>query len=432
MARKKKDNIERTVTAKQLDSGAWEAFVRHEDVDGKVRPVTARGDTKYEAIAALGQKVANRVIPKPRTKTLDDICADHSVAEAAAIWLDKEEAAKDLNKASLDYYRRTVNSTILHRPGIRSQKIGTVTAGQIEKHMVGIRNGTIKLPGARLKRAGRTSKGSPSQAQNFRKAMSLIVKQAIRDGARTDNPVVNLKRTKRVMEQPVALTPEQIETTRNAIIAWREGADLDQRKGGRPRDPDGIMPDLVNLLLGTGVRISEALALRTQDCVLDAETPFIRIRGTVKVVTGEGLIREDLVKTDASNRDLAVPVFVVECLLRQLVLHAQHGYVFATSKGTLVSPNNVRRNLRAALKIAGVTNAEFKQDGLSAVTPHAFRRTLATGLAGAIDDEAARDYLGHADVAITKQSYIQRQREVIGDAALIQDLFGRPTEDDAA
>jgi integrase len=166
--------------------------------------------------------------------------------------------------------------------------------------------------------------------------------------------------------------------------------------------------------------------------VLDASTPYIRIRGTVKVVTGEGLIREDLVKTDASNRDLAVPKFVVECLLRQLMLHAQHGYVFATSKGTLISPNNVRRNLRAALKLAGVTNAELKSDGLSPVTPHAFRRTLATGLAEAVDDEAARDYLGHADVSITKQSYIQKQREVIGDAALIQDLFGRPTEDDAA
>lgn len=114
------------------------------------------------------------------------------------------------------------------------------------------------------------------------------------------------------------------------------------------------------------------------------------------------------------------------------MLHAEHGYVFATSKGTLVSPNNVRRNLRAALKLAGVTNAEFRRDGLSPVTPHAFRRSLATGLAEAVDDEAARDYLGHASVSITKQSYIQKHREVVGDASLIQDLFGRPTEDDAA
>ncbi|MFF7292045.1 tyrosine-type recombinase/integrase [Microbacterium sp. NPDC008134] len=432
MARKKKSNIERDIKVKQLDTGAWEAFRRHEDTDGKVRPVTARGETKYAAIASLNHKVANRVIPAQRIKTLDDICADHTVAEAAEIWLAKEEAAKDLNKASLDYYRRTVSSTIVHRRGIRTQKIGTVTAGQIEKHMVGIRNGTITLPESRLKRAGRESKGSPSQAQNFRKAMSLIIKQAIRDGARIDNPVVNLKRTKKVIEQPVALSTDQIETTRQAIVRWREGVDLDQKKGGRPRDPDNVMGDLVSLLLGTGVRISEALALRPQDCVLDAPTPYISIRGTVKVVTGEGLIREDLVKTDASNRDLAVPKFVVAALLRQLALHGQHGYVFATSKGTLVSPNNVRRNLRAALKLAGVSNAELKQDGLSPVTPHAFRRTLATGLAGAVDDEAARDYLGHADVSITKQSYIQKQREVIGDASLIQDLFGQPSEDDAA
>lgn len=292
--------------------------------------------------------------------------------------------------------------------------------------------GTIGEPESRLKRVGRESKGSPSQAQNFRKAMSLIIKQAIRDGARIDNPVVNLKRAKKVIEQPVALSTAQIETTREAIVRWRGSVDLDQKKGGRPRDPDDVMGDLVSVLLGTGVRVSEALALRPQDCVLDAQTPYISIRGTVKVVTGEGLIREDLVKTDASNRDLAVPKFVVDALLRQLALHGQHGYAFATSKGTLVSPNNVRRNLRAALKLAGVSNAEFKQDGLSPVTPHAFRRTLATGLAGAVNDEAAREYLGHADVSITKQSYIPKQREIIGDASLIQDLFGQPAEDDAA
>ncbi|MDQ4214042.1 site-specific integrase [Microbacterium capsulatum] len=432
MARKRVSNIERTVAAKQLTSGMWEAFVRHEDTDGKVRPVTARGETKYDAIASLSKKIANRVPPTPRVKVLDDICADHTVAEAAAIWLAKEEAARDLGKASLDYYRRTVNSTIKNRRGVRSLKIGAVTAGQIEKHMVGIRNGTITLPSKLLKRAGRSNQASPSQAQNFRKAMSLIIKQAIRDGARIDNPIPNLKRAKKKVAEPVALTNEQIETTRSAIALWRDGADLDRKKGGRPRDPDGVMPDLVSLLLGTGIRISEALALRPQDCVLDAPTPYIRIRGTVKVVSGEGLIREDMVKTDASNRDLAVPKFVIESLRRQLGLHADHGFVFTTSKGTLVSPNNVRRNLRTALKLAGVTNAEFKRDGLSPVTPHAFRRTLATGLAEAVDDEAARDYLGHASVSITKQSYIQKQREVIGDAALIQDLFGRPTEDDAA
>lgn len=432
MARKKKANIERTVTAKQLASGMWVAFVRHDDTDGKVRSVTARGETKYEAIALLSKKIANRVPPTPRVRGLDDIRADHTVAEAAAIWLAKEEAACDLGKASLDYYRRTVNSTIKNRRGIRSLKIGAVTAGQIEKHMVGIRNGTITLPSAHLRKAGRTNQASPSQAQNFRKAMSLIIKQAIRDGARIDNPIPNLKRTKKKVIEPVALTAEQIETTRTAIALWRDGVDLDRTKGGRPRDPDGVMPDLVSLLLGTGIRISEALALRPQDCFLDLPRPYIRIRGTVKVVAGEGLIREDLVKTDASHRDLAVPKFVIESLLHQLVLHAEHGYVFATNKGTLVSPNNVRRNLRAALKLTGVTNAEFKRDGLSPVTPHAFRRTLATGLAKAVDDEAARDYLGHSSVSITKQSYIQKQRKVIGDAALIQDLFGRPTEDHAA
>ncbi len=64
--------------------------------------------------------------------------------------------------------------------------------------------------------------------------------------------------------------------------------------------------------------------------------------------------------------------------------------------------NNVRRQLRRVLDLAG----------FSGVTPHLFRRTVATATSNEAGVDLAAELLGHTDPAITIQHYIRRNEMV--------------------
>ncbi|MGG7462820.1 tyrosine-type recombinase/integrase [Plantibacter sp. YIM 135347] len=75
--------------------------------------------------------------------------------------------------------------------------------------------------------------------------------------------------------------------------------------------------------------------------------------------------------------------------------------LFSTRVGT-PHTNNVRRLLRDVMDAAGIEN----------VTPHRFRRTVATIVNDAQGAILAFELLGHTDPRITMQHYIQRNETV--------------------
>ena len=76
--------------------------------------------------------------------------------------------------------------------------------------------------------------------------------------------------------------------------------------------------------------------------------------------------------------------------------------LFFTRNGTPLTTNNIRRRLRAVLSEAGIAG----------VTPHAFRRTVATVLDRASGPDLAAELLGHTSSKITKEHYIQPDEAV--------------------
>ena len=93
--------------------------------------------------------------------------------------------------------------------------------------------------------------------------------------------------------------------------------------GGAPRTPD--LHDVVLVLLGTGMRIGEALALEWTDLDLHADIPYVRVDATLveprrDAATGQvfvaGLHRQPMTKTGAA-RTIALPCAVVEMLNRR-------------------------------------------------------------------------------------------------------------------
>ncbi|GGJ96998.1 hypothetical protein GCM10010123_28730 [Pilimelia anulata] len=82
--------------------------------------------------------------------------------------------------------------------------------------------------------------------------------------------------------------------------------------------------------------------------------------------------------------------------MRERVDPVGHDAIFASRKGTWLSPQNVRRQWRQARADAG----------LAWVTPHTFRKTVATLIDKDANAKKAAAQLGHGSEEITKKHYI--------------------------
>lgn len=106
-----------------------------------------------------------------------------------------------------------------------------------------------------------------------------------------------------------------------------------------------------------------------------------------------------------STRTVSVPSFTAEVLRARLVTIASDApdhLIFFSRNGTPLTTNNVRRRLRAVLEEAGIKR----------VTPHSFRRTVATVLDRAGGADLAAEMLGHTSSKITKEHYIEPDEAV--------------------
>ncbi|MFI9815500.1 tyrosine-type recombinase/integrase [Saccharothrix variisporea] len=104
-------------------------------------------------------------------------------------------------------------------------------------------------------------------------------------------------------------------------------------------------------------------------------------------------------------------------MLRKRRAQATSTWVFPSSSGSLRAPDNTRKNLRTVLK-----GTEW--EGLH---PHAFRHLVATVLDEAgLKPRQVADYLGHAQLSMTQDVYMNRG--LFGEAAA-RALEGlRPTD----
>lgn len=159
------------------------------------------------------------------------------------------------------------------------------------------------------------------------------------------------------------------------------------------------MRDLVEVLLGTALRIGEALALRPCDVDDTGKTMILTVRGTVILKTGHGAFRQDHPKTEHSVRSIAVPAFAARVLRVRMAGTDPERTIFANRKGGPLSPFNARRTFRDFLKLAGMED--------SGITFRWFRRTGATVIARGAGTDAAAVYLGHGSTAITEGHYIE-------------------------
>jgi len=132
---------------------------------------------------------------------------------------------------------------------------------------------------------------------------------------------------------------------------------------------------------------------------------MVTTSGTIVAHRGEPTSRQDHPKTAKSRRTVAIPSFTAEAVRRRLARNddpSLDALLFCNRDGGPLTTNNVRRQLRHVLDLAGIEG----------VTPHMFRRTVATAISNEAGVDLAAELLGHTDPSITIQHYIRRNELV--------------------
>jgi integrase len=233
---------------------------------------------------------------------------------------------------------------------------------------------------------------TPSQAGYLRIILRGMFSTAVRFDVLAVNPIVETKPAKLNRKPARAVTAEEFDRVR-AAYATREGY-------GGPK-PGRLLLAFVEVMTATGARPSEVLALRWSDVDLLADPPTVKFSGTLvdhQRIPGSPLHRQDARKGDAPPHTVSLPKFGVEAFTVLMSETGPTGPIFASRTGAWMSLANMRRALRAALP-----------DDLEWVTPHSFRRTVATVVRDDHGPALAQQQLSHSKLSTTEAHYFQRQ-----------------------
>lgn len=349
------------ITRTEISPGRWRARAKYRDRDGVTRPVERYGRTGAAAERALRAALEDRTTPAPGTL----ITRDTTIEQLATAWLDGR--GDELRDQSDKTYRSAIRRHIV--PTIGKVRVGEVTTGLLDVFIGGVT--------------------SASSAKTCRVVLTGMFGLAARHDAVEHNPVreTTARAPKRGMVR--AMTVGEVARYRANVASWSGGNAF-----GPTRGMD--LPEIVDVLFGTGARIGEVLAILEEDCDVTADPPTVTITGTIV-----GNRRQSAPKTEYSHRALVLPTFAAAALRRQLArgLPSAGGLVFPSRTGGPRQADNVRRQLR-----------EARGDEFDWVTPKVFRKTVATAIERAVDIETAAAQLGHSASAVTRMHYVERAR----------------------
>ncbi|WP_099024836.1 tyrosine-type recombinase/integrase [Mycolicibacterium palauense] len=353
-------------------SGKFFAATYVRDSDGKRRRVErSSAKSAEDARRSLQRHLAQR-----RTPLSDQlVTARTTLAELFGIWLTSKTIEDGILEQTAGQYRQVW------------QKHGANQLGELR---------VAELPTSRANAHIQVvASTAPSQAGYLRIILRGMFSMAVRFDVLSVNPIVETKTAKTSRTPARALTSEEFAAVRGAVRSYAVRPGVGGPKPGR------LLLPFVEILAATGGRPSEVLALRWEDVDLLADPPTVTFAGTLvdhQRVEGKPLHRQDKRKAGAPPHTVDLPAFGVEVFTALLGETGPDGPVFASRTGGWMSLANLRRALRAALP-----------DDLAWVTPHSFRRTVATVVRNDHGPALAQQQLSHAKLATTEAHYLQRQ-----------------------
>lgn len=403
MARRALEPGERGSIGTRRVPGGWKASVRVCDPDGVVRRVQAVAPARRDAEVELASRLTRR---KAGQKSA--ISSETTLGELVALYLDGL-GKRQLAPSTIALYSR---AAWLIAPELRPAD----ATGRRAKHSESRYNrrqafeGLSRLKVRQLGVQGieqfldRVQQHSGAvRAKHCRVVLKASVAVAVKNGAMSYNLVRETDAVRIATPEVRALTSDEC----RALLA-------DLRA-----DPLAVaadLPGVAELLLVTGLRTGELLALRWRDVDLGSSPATITVSGIV--TREEGLARRvERVKTRTSVRTLEIPATVANSLLSRQVAGASE-YVLPSAVGGVRDPGNLRRDWRA------FTGRHPRWDWTTLRTG---RKTTASRVRDALGIEQASWQLGHSGVQITERHYAERVRRGPAVAALMEALLSGPS-----
>jgi integrase/recombinase XerD len=281
------------------------------------------------------------------------------VTRAVRTYLDHLSVERGLAKNTLTSYRRDLRryQEFLGQAGI--EELADISEATVSGFLMRLREGDADHPPLSATSAARTVV-----------AVRGFHKFAVRDGLATTDPAGGVKPPAPAKRLPKALPLAEVEAILEA--AGSAGTTLALRDRA-----------LLEVLYGTGARISEAVGLDVDD--LDA------VDGTV-LLRGKGS-KERIVPVGSYARD-AVDRYLVRARPELVSTGTGTPALFLNARGGRLSRQSAWSVLAKAADRAGVTRD---------VSPHTLRHSFATHLLeGGADVRVVQELLGHASVTTTQ------------------------------
>ena len=281
---------------------------------------------------------------------------------ALRTYLDHLVVERGLADNTLSSYRRDLRRYVGFLLAHDVTELGDVTEATVTEFLMALREGDADHPPLSASSAGRTVV-----------AVRGFHRFAVRDGLATHDPSAGVRPPSPAKRLPKALSLGDVEAILEA--AGAAGTALAQRDRA-----------LLEVLYGTGARISEAVGLDVDDIDLEEGTVLLRGKGSKERIVPVGSYARDAVSSYVTGaRTDLVAAGAGSNARGALFLNARGGRLSRQSAWTVI--------VRAADR-AGVT---------AEVSPHTLRHSFATHLLeGGADVRVVQELLGHASVTTTQ------------------------------
>ncbi len=303
-----------------------------------------------------------------------------SVARAVSTYLDHLSVERGLAANTLTSYRRDLHRYVEFLAARDATELSVITEKVVTSFVVSLREGD----------PDHVPLGSASVARTV-VAVRGFHRFAVRDGLTESDPAASVRPPTPAKRLPKALTLAEVESILDAAGVADTPLALRDRA-------------LLEVLYGTGARISEAVGLVVDDLDLVDGTVLLRGKGSKERLVPVGSFARTAVETYLVR---ARPV-----LAGNLPVSRQGSpALFLNSRGGRLSRQSAWTVLTKTAERAGVTKD---------VSPHTLRHSFATHLLdGGADVRVVQELLGHASVTTT-QIYtlvtVENLREVFATA----------------
>ncbi|MGJ9402874.1 tyrosine-type recombinase/integrase [Arthrobacter sp. KK5.5] len=386
----------------ELDTKKWKATGRYRGRDGLLHRASAEGTSRDRATAELRRTALKRA---GKSDGLGK--KSPTVKDAMAGWVEGLNVVeKDAVVKPSGFITPATFRQYTHSAAVVNALLGNVLLADLEPLVIETSLASL---------VDRDGSSGASKARMALVVLRLTLAQTKRLRLLPDNPARDVRLPRPRRNPPEAPTVEAVELLRELI---------ELRKNARMPGPvpNARLGQVVDLILGTSMRISEVMALRWAD--IDFEERRLTCSGAM--IEGQGpMYRQSYGKNSKAFRTMALPDFAwrsLESIRSEFDPAPATAPVFQTRTGSFTAPSAIRRPLRALSAFAN--SIEFGRIG--PVNPHAYRKAVATLLAKHAGLPAAQEQLGHEDEDTTRVHYVAPADEITDRSELLSAFAPRP------